>query len=88
MFKVKYNPDGFMTKFKVRLVAPRFLQIPEDDFVKTFISIVRKKSLHIYLALYFMLNLFIHQIDIVGAYLESLLGDNNLPIFIKLHLDI
>ena len=31
-----------------------------------------------------MLNLFIHQMDIVGAYLESLLGDNELPIFMKL----
>ncbi len=31
-----------------------------------------------------MFNLFIHQVDIVGAYLESLLGDNELPIFMKL----
>ena len=31
-----------------------------------------------------MLNLFIHQVDIVGAYLESLLKGNELPIFMKL----
>lgn len=31
-----------------------------------------------------MLNLFIHRVDIVGAYLESPLGDNKLPIFMKL----
>lgn len=31
-----------------------------------------------------MLNLFIHQVDIEGAYLESLLGDNDHPIFMKL----
>ena len=45
---------------------------------------VRRESLRIYLALCLMLNLFIHQVDIVGAYLESLLGDNELPIFMKL----
>lgn len=33
-----------------------------------------------------MLNMFIHQMDIIGAYLESLLGDNKLSIFIKLSL--
>ena len=31
-----------------------------------------------------MLNLFIYQVDIVGVYLESALGDNKLPIFMKL----
>lgn len=31
-----------------------------------------------------MLGLLVDQIDIVGAYLESLLGDNDLPIFMKL----
>lgn len=31
-----------------------------------------------------MLNLFIHQVDIVGAYLESLLSNNELSIFMKL----
>lgn len=35
-----------------------------------------------------MLSLIIHQVDIVGAYLEDLLRDNELPIFIKLLLRI
>lgn len=35
-----------------------------------------------------MLGLIVDQVDIVGAYLESLLGDNNLPIFMKLPLGI
>ncbi len=31
-----------------------------------------------------MLGLVIHQVDIVGAYLESLLDDNEFPIYMKL----
>lgn len=54
------------------------------DFSETFAPTVKRESLRIYLALCLMLNLFIHQVDIVGAYLESLLGDNELPIFMKL----
>lgn len=33
-----------------------------------------------------MLGLIVNQMDIVGAYLESLLSDNNFPIFMKLPL--
>ncbi len=49
-----------------------------------FTLIVRRKSLQVYLALYVMLNLIIHQVEIMDAYLESKLGDNKLSIFMKL----
>ncbi len=84
VFKVKYHPDGSVARFKARLVAQGFLQVPGIDFSETFALTVRRESLRIYLALCLMLNLFIHQVDIVGVYLESLLGDNELPIFMKL----
>lgn len=45
---------------------------------------MRRESLRIYLALCLKLNLFIHQVNIMGIYLESLPGDNKLPIIIKL----
>lgn len=35
-----------------------------------------------------MLNLFIYQVDIIGAYFESLLSDNKLSIFMKILPDI
>lgn len=54
------------------------------DFCETFMPTVRRESLKIYLALCLALNIFIHQVDIVGAYLESLLNDNKSPIFMKL----
>ncbi len=40
--------------------------------------------MRIYLALCLILNLFIYQVDIVEAYMASLLDDNKLPIFMKL----
>lgn len=45
---------------------------------------MRRESLCIYLAICLALNLIIHQVDIVGAYLESLLDDNKYTIFMKL----
>ncbi len=84
VFKVKYHPDGSVARFKARLVAQGFSQVPGIDFCETFAPTVRRESLRIYLALCLALNLFIHQVDIVGAYLESLLNDNELPIFMKL----
>lgn len=75
-----------MARFKARLVAQGFSQVHGIDFSETFAPTVRRESLRVYSALCLMLNLFIHQVDIVGAYLESLLGDNELPIFMKLPL--
>ena len=84
VFKVKYHPDGSVARFKARLVAQGFSQVQGIDFSETFAPTVRRESLRIYLALCLMLNLIIHQVDIVGAYIESLLSDNELPIFMKL----
>ena len=84
VFKVKYHPDGSVARFKVRLVAQGFSQVPGIDFCETFAPTVKKELLRIYLALCLALNLFIHQVDIVRAYLESMLNDNEFPIFMKL----
>lgn len=39
--------------------------------------------MRIYLAICALLGLITHQVDIVGAYLESLLDDNEFPIYMK-----
>lgn len=54
------------------------------DFNETFSPTVRRESLCIFLSIAYLFGLIIKQIDIVGAYLESLQSDNNLPIFMKL----
>lgn len=52
--------------------------------MKIFITTVKRKFPRIYLAICQILNLFIHQVNIFNAYLESLLRKNELLIFINL----
>lgn len=88
IFKVKYNLNRSVSRFKTKLVAQSFSQVQGVDFTKTFTPMVRQESIEIYLAIYLIVNLIIHQVDIIGAYLESLLNDNKYPIFIRLPPDI
>lgn len=84
VFKVMYYFDSSVIRFKARLVVQRFFQVQGIDFSETFAPMVRRESPYIYSALCLMLNLFIHQVDIVGAYLKNLLGNNELRIFMEL----
>ena len=58
-----------LARFKARLVAQGFSQVPGVDFSETFASTVRRASLRVYLAICAALGLIVHQVDIVGAYL-------------------
>lgn len=84
VFQVKYHPDGLVARYKARLVAQRYSQIPSIDFNETFAPTVQRESLSIFLAISALFGFLVEQIDIVGVYLESLMGDNELPIFMKL----
>lgn len=88
VFRVKYNINGLIAKFKAKLVAQSFSQILSIDFAKIFVPIIRKKFLQIYLVFYLIFNLFIHQVDIVEVYMKNFFGNNKFPIFIKLILKI
>ena len=84
VLKMKYHHNGSVARFKARLVAQGFSQVQGIDFPETFAPTVRRELLQIFLAISAMLGLIIHQVDIVGAYLESLLDDNEFPIYMKL----
>ncbi len=80
---MKYYPDGSVARFKARFVAQGFSQVQGIDSSETFAPTVRRESLRIFLAISAMLDLVINQVDIVDAYLESLLDDNEFPIYTK-----
>lgn len=85
MFKLKYHPDWSIGRYKPRIITQGFSQIYDVNFNKTFSSTVGRKLLWIFLAILCLFEFIIKQVDIIGAYLESLvLGDNNLFIFMKL----
>lgn len=64
-------------------MALKFLKISRIDCVEMFTPTVKTKSLQIYLDICVFFESIIHQINIVRAYLESLLDNNKYPIYMK-----
>ncbi len=84
VFRVKYKPDGSIERYKARLVAQCFSQIHGVDYTETFAPTIRRELLRILLAFVNMLGLILMQMDVVGAYLKSALGQNEQPIFMNI----
>jgi hypothetical protein len=80
VLKEKLDEFGNHAKFKARIVTQGFSQIPGIDFTETFSSVAKFTSLRIFLTLAAIHNWDIHQIDVVGAYLEGNLDEE---IFMK-----
>ena len=57
VFKVKYNLDGSIERYKARFVAPKYSQIHGIDYIETFSPTIRYKSLKIFLAITVMLGI-------------------------------
>lgn len=45
MFKVKYNLDKFIKRYKAKLVAQKFSQVYGIDYMETFVPTIRGESL-------------------------------------------
>jgi hypothetical protein len=73
VFTVKYTPTGLLDKFKARLVAQGFSQVPGEDFLETFSPTVRFESLRTLLAIRACLDWEVHQTDVVSVYPRSIL---------------
>ena len=69
-------------------MAQEFLQVSKINITETIISIVKRKLLQIYLTICALLGLLIHQVNIMGISLKSLLDNNKYPIDMKLLLGI
>jgi hypothetical protein len=71
VFTIKYTPTGVIDRYKARLVAQGFTQIPGDDFLETFSPTIRSESLRTLLAIATIEGLEIRQLDVVSAYPRS-----------------
>ncbi|WP_220089422.1 reverse transcriptase domain-containing protein, partial [Bacillus sp. SRB_331] len=71
IFKVKPDDEGFVHKFKARLVIKGFSQRPGIDFNETFSPVAHLASVRIIFALAASLNLTLRQLDVVGAFLQA-----------------
>ena len=71
VFKVKYNANGSMERYKTRLVAKGFTQKAGIDFEETFSPVVRYTSIKALLAIINQFDLELLQMDVSTAYLNG-----------------
>lgn len=71
VFRRKYNTDGSIQTFKSRLVAKGFRQRERIYYFDTYAPIARITSVGVLIAFACINNLFIHQMDVKIAFLNS-----------------
>ena len=75
VFKIKYNPDGSIDKYKVRLVAQGFLQQEGIDYNEVFAPVVDSTSISLLLAIANHEDWEMEQMDVVTAFLHGRLEE-------------
>ena len=76
VYKAKRDAAGNVVRYKARLVAQGFSQVPGVDYFDTYAPVAHLPSIRTILAIAAARNLEIHQIDIKGAYLNGKLTDD------------
>ncbi|PPQ83632.1 hypothetical protein CVT26_000950 [Gymnopilus dilepis] len=76
VFRAKKDAAGNVIRYKARLVAQGFSQVPGVDYFDTFAPVARLASIRTVLAIAAVEDFEIHQIDIKGAYLNGVLTSN------------
>jgi Reverse transcriptase (RNA-dependent DNA polymerase) len=72
VFRLKQNSDGSIERFKSRLVAKGYSQVPGLDFDETYAPVVKLTSIHILLTLALKEGLLhIHQMDVETSFLNG-----------------
>ena len=84
MFKLKYKVNSSIERFKARLIAQGYSQMHRIDYTEMFASTIRQESLRIFLTIVTILGIILFQMDILSAYLESLLGQDNHLIYMRI----
>ncbi|EPS62921.1 hypothetical protein M569_11867 [Genlisea aurea] len=73
IFKTKLNPDGSVNRYKARLVAQGFSQIPGVDFTDVFAPVAKITTVRLFIALAAQRSWPLHQLDINNAFLHGFL---------------
>ncbi|KAK8936281.1 hypothetical protein KSP39_PZI013961 [Platanthera zijinensis] len=71
VYKVKYNEEGEVTRYKARIVAKGYTQREGIDFTETFAPVVRMESIRALIAVAAQEKLPIHQLDVKSAFLNG-----------------
>jgi hypothetical protein len=75
VYKLKRDAKGDITRYKARLVALGFTQVPRVDYVDMFAPVVKFSTLCVLLTLVTHYNWEVHQMDVKNAYLNGTLTE-------------
>jgi hypothetical protein len=68
VYKRKYNRDGSIKKYKARLVILGYGQVQGIDVFNTFAPVVKSITVRLILALAFIFDMHVHQLDVSNAF--------------------
>ncbi|KAE8237556.1 hypothetical protein A4X06_0g9194, partial [Tilletia controversa] len=75
VYKLKLDEDGNASRYKARLVAQGFSQVPGRDYTETYAPTARMDTVRLVLTICAQHDLIVHQMDVVVAYLQGHLKD-------------
>ena len=75
IFTIKYNANGSVNRYKVRLVAKGFTQTYGIDYQETFAPVAKLNTIQVLLSLAANLDWPPHQLDVKNAFLNGDLED-------------
>ena len=81
VFKMKTNSDGWIERFKARLVARGFSQVAGIDYDETFAPVAKIQSIRLILSLATIPNLELQQMDVKSA---SLYGELDEEVYMEM----